>query len=106
MIQGHAEMVRRDKAGGVLSLQGDRNKAMEDAKNQMTANCPSGYQIVSEEMAKVGEKTQGAEDTQFVKKGAEKTTETVTSDIKEYRITYECSGAGGSNETSGGEQAS
>jgi hypothetical protein len=109
MVQGHAEMVKRDKTGGVFALKGDRNKAMEDAKNQMSANCPGGYQIVGEEMAKVGEKTEGAEDTHFKKKGSEKTSESMTSEVKEYRITYECSGAaggGGGEPTSGGEQAS
>ena len=104
MIQGHAEMVKRDKSGGVLALKGDRDKAMADAKNQMSSNCPNGYQITGEEMAKVGEKTEGAEDTNYKKKGAEKTTESVTQDVKEYRITYECNGAA-PPPTEGGEAA-
>ena len=93
MIQGRAEMVKRDKGGGVLALKGDRDKAMEDAKRQMSANCPSGYEIVGEEMAKVGEETEGVEDTNFEKKGASKSTSTVTQDVKEYRITYSCKAA-------------
>jgi hypothetical protein len=90
LIQGHAEMVKRDKGGGVLALKGDRDKAMEDAKHQMASNCPSGYEITGEEMAKVGETTEGAEDTEFKKKGASKNTSSVTQDLKEYRITYAC----------------
>ena len=93
MIQGHAEMVKREKGGGVLALKGDRDKAMADAKNQMGANCPDGYEIVSEEMAKVGEHTSGAEDTDFKNKGATKNTSTVTEEVKEYRITYQCKAA-------------
>lgn len=93
MIQGRAEMVKRDKAGGVLALKGDRDKAMEDAKHQMSANCPNGFEIVGEEMAKVGEETEGQEDTDFKKKGASKSTSSVTQDVKEYRITYSCKAA-------------
>src|SRR5689334_4449223 len=93
MIQGRAEMVKRDKAGGVLALKGDRDKAMEDAKHQMSSNCPGGYEIVGEEMAKVGEETEGQEDTDFKKKGASKSTSSVTQDVKEYRITYSCKAA-------------
>lgn len=93
MIQGRAEMVKRDKAGGVLALKGDRDKAMEDAKHQMASNCPDGYEIVGEEMAKVGETTDSNEDTSFQKKGASKSTSSVTQDVKEYRITYSCKAA-------------
>ena len=101
MIQGHAEMVKRDQSGGVLALQGDHDKAMEDAKKQMADNCPSGYQITGEEMAKVGEKTEGAEDTQFEKRGNEKSTESTTSEVKEHRITYQCNAP--PTATAGGE---
>ncbi|HET9960572.1 MAG TPA: hypothetical protein VFQ61_39145 [Polyangiaceae bacterium] len=90
LIQGRAELVKRDKAGGVLALKGDRNKAMEDAKRQMSANCPEGYEIVGEEMAKVGETTEAAEDAAFGKKSASKSSTSVTTDVKEYRITYSC----------------
>lgn len=93
MIQGRAEMVKRDKAGGVLALKGDRNKAMEDAKKQMSANCPNGYEIMGEEMAKVGEETEGQEDTDFKKKGASKSSSSITHDVNEYRITYACKSA-------------
>jgi hypothetical protein len=93
MIQGHAEMVKREKAGGVLALKGDREKAMADAKNQMAANCPDGYEIVGEEMAKVGEQTSAAENTDYKNKGSSKSTSSVTEDVKEYRITYACKAA-------------
>src|SRR5262245_4600248 len=100
MIQGHAEMVKRNKEGGVLALKGDRTKAMEDAKTQMASNCPAGYEITGEEMAKVGEKTEGVEDTKYSKHGSGKNSESVTSDVQEYRITYECQNA---TATAGGE---
>jgi hypothetical protein len=89
---GHAEMVKRDKAGGVLALKGDRGKAMEDANAQMAANCPNGFEIVGEEMAKVGEVTEAHGDTDNKEKGKGSTTNasSVTSEVKEYRITYQC----------------
>jgi len=92
MIQGHAEMVKRDKVGGVLALKGDRDKAMEDAKTQMTANCPGGYEITGEEMVKVGNETESAEDTKLEKKGTSSSGSSVTTDVTEYRITYACKG--------------
>lgn len=107
MIQGRAEMVKRSKEGGVLALKGDHDKAMEDAKLQMASNCPGGYEIVGEEMAKVGEKTQGVEDSQYGKASHEKNSETVTSDVQEYRLTYECQSSEKSTvTTAGGESAS
>ena len=101
LVQGRAEMVRRDKSGGILALKGDRTKAMEDAKLQMSSNCSGGYEIVAEEMVKVGEVTEGAEDTEYQKGGKSTNTSSVTSEVKEYRITYECTGG----ETSGGDDA-
>ena len=43
------------------------------------------------------------EDTQYGKRGNEKSSETVTSDVQEYRVTYECQSADQSASTSGGE---
>jgi hypothetical protein len=87
---GSAQMVKRDKVGGVLALKGDRDKAMEDAKAQMSAHCPNGYEIVGEEMAKVGEATEAQGDTEGTKKGTSTKASSVTSDVTEYRITYAC----------------
>lgn len=100
LVQGHAEMVKRDREGGVLALKGDRDKAMADAKTQMTGNCPDGYEITGEEMVKVGERTEAAEDTEMGKKSRSKSSETVTEEVKEYRVTYQCNVAAAS---SGGE---
>lgn len=105
MIQGRAEMVKRSKQGGVLALKGDRGKAMEDAKVQMASNCPGGYEIVSEEMTKVGEKTEGVEGTQYGKGSSEKSSESITSDVQEYRVTYECQSGDTGTATAGGEDA-
>ncbi len=102
LIQGRAEMVKRDQGGGILALKGDHDKAMKDAERQMASNCPGGYQIVGEEMAKVGERTKGAEDTKYEKHGDSKEVESTTEEVKEYRITYACKSAG-AEPTSGGE---
>ncbi|MFO7181596.1 MAG: hypothetical protein DIU78_023035 [Pseudomonadota bacterium] len=93
MIQGRAEMVKRDRTGGVLALKGDKTKAMEDAKAQMAANCPDGYEIVGEEMVKVGEATQTEEEVDLDKKGASKSGASITQDVTEHRITYVCKSA-------------
>ena len=100
MVQGHAEMVKRDRQGGILALKGDRDKAMADAKGQMAGNCPEGYEITGEEMVKVGEHTAAAEDTSVHKKSLSTSSDSVTEDVKEYRVTYQCTTAAAS---AGGE---
>ena len=100
LVQGHAEMVKRDREGGILALKGDHDKAMADAKGQMAGNCPDGYEVTGEEMVKVGERTEAAEDTSVERKSLSKSSESVTEEVKEYRVSYKCTTAAAS---SGGE---
>ena len=52
---GSAKIRSQDQSGGVLVLDGDENKAMQDAQNKMAQHCgPGNYQIVKRETVKVG----------------------------------------------------
>lgn len=53
---GSAQVRYQDANGGVLTLQGDEQKSMEDAYKRMAAHCgPAGYSIVKRETVVVGQ---------------------------------------------------
>lgn len=53
---GHANIHYQDTQGGVLTLQGNEGKALEDAQAKMAAHCGvAGYQIVKRETVVVGQ---------------------------------------------------
>lgn len=53
---GSAQVHYQDANGGVLRLEGDEQKSMEDAYKRMAAHCgPGGYSIVKRETVVVGE---------------------------------------------------
>ncbi len=54
-ITGSAQVWSQDQQGGVLALEGDEGKAMEDAQGKMNLHCGQGnWQIVKRETVKVG----------------------------------------------------
>jgi hypothetical protein len=92
---GHARLVNRTQYGGTFALEGDRNKAMEDAHAQMSGHCRGPYNIVSEGENVVGtdsaqqNETYVAEDGTVVNQGGASTRQAT-----EWRVQYQC-GAGG-----------
>ncbi len=88
---GHARLVSRTPTGGIYALEGDRNKAMEDAQAQMAAHCQGPYSILSEGEQVVGtdtaqaNETYVAEDGTVVNQGGQSTRE-----VAEWRVQYEC----------------
>jgi hypothetical protein len=102
---GTARVVQRTQVGGVLELQGDRAKAMEDANQQMAMHCgPNNFIVESEGEEVVGQDTvvrqDTAEDTKTSKTGrrtstdASSTTTQSTRNATAWRVHYAC-GAGG-----------
>lgn len=52
---GQAKVWSQDQQGGILALEGDEGKAMEDAERQMSLHCGQGnYRIVKRYHVKVG----------------------------------------------------
>ncbi|HTJ41264.1 MAG TPA: hypothetical protein VL463_04185 [Kofleriaceae bacterium] len=107
---GSARLVQRNQYGGVIALNGDRNKAMEQANQMMAQHCgPGNYQIVSEGEVPVGTDTMSRSDTNYGQStansndgqysntagGATTTSGTSTRTATEWRVQYQCGqGAG------------
>ena len=105
---GSARLVQRNQYGGVIALNGDRNKAMEQANQMMAQHCgPGNYQIVTEGEVPVGTDTMSRSDTNYgessanngqysnTQGGATTTSGTSTRTATEWRVQYQCGqGAG------------
>jgi hypothetical protein len=102
---GSARVVSRTQYGGVIALQGDRGKAMEQATAEMSAHCggPGTYRVIREGETVIGTDTYTREDTsqdtKTSRSGRRSSTDTTTTgqtstrEAKEWRIEYECSNA-------------
>jgi hypothetical protein len=101
---GTARVVHRDQTGGVLELQGDRGKAMEQANQEMSAHCgPGNWTITAEGEEAVGTDTvvreDQASDTKTSKSGRRSSTDTSTTQTQStrtavaWRVHYACGGA-------------
>lgn len=103
---GSARVIQRSQGGGVIELQGDRGKAMEQANSEMAAHCgPGNYTITQEGEEAIGTDTYTREDTNATEKtsrsgrrtdAAQTTTgATSTRTATAWRVHYACNGAGG-----------
>lgn len=103
---GSARVIQRTQAGGVIELQGDRGKAMEQANQEMAAHCgPNNYTIVQEGEEAIGTDTYSREDTSADAhtsrsgrhSSADSTTtgQTSTRTATAWRVHYQCNGAAG-----------
>jgi hypothetical protein len=103
---GSARVIQRNQSGGVIELEGDRGKAMEQANQEMAAHCgPNNYQIVQEGEEAIGTDTFVREDTstdsatsRSGRRSASDTTTTgqqSTRTATAWRVHYQCAGAAG-----------
>jgi hypothetical protein len=101
---GSARVIQRTQAGGVIELQGDRGKAMEQANQEMAAHCgPNNFTIVQEGEEAIGTDTFAREDTSTdtanSKNGRRSATDTTTTAQQStrtataWRVHYQCGGA-------------
>lgn len=115
---GSARIVKRTQYGGVIALQGDRGKAMEQAHNEMGAHCGAGnYSIVQEGEEVIGTDTVARSDTaygedtayaegthnsgnssstaggQSTRGGSSTAASASTREAVEWRVHYQCGGA-------------
>jgi hypothetical protein len=107
---GSARYVERTQYGGTIALNGDRNKAMEQADKMMTQHCgPGNYTVLREGEVPVGTDTVSRSDTSYgedtatnrrgtrssTEGGATTTSGTSTRTATEWRVQYQCGqGAG------------
>jgi hypothetical protein len=103
---GSARVIQRTQTGGVIELQGDRGKAMEQANQEMASHCgPNNYTIVQEGEEAVGTDTYTREDTsagqttsrdgRTTTGGATTTGQQSTRTATAWRVHYQCNGAAG-----------
>jgi hypothetical protein len=101
---GTARIISRNAQGGIIELQGDRGKAMEQANQEMASHCgPGNYSIVQEGEEAVGTDTiqqQQTQDTEHTSRSGRTTTDnqqttnvTSTRTATAWRVHYAC-GAG------------
>ena len=104
---GSAKVIQRTQGGGVIELQGDRGKAMEQATQEMAAHCggPGSWQVTQEGEEVIGQDTFVREDTSEASKtsrsGRRNRTNTTTTgqqstrNATAWRIHYTCNSAAG-----------
>ncbi len=103
---GSARVISRTQAGGVIELQGDRGKAMEQANSEMNSHCgPGNFTITQEGEEAIGTDTVArqdtAEDSKTSRSGRRSSTDsttvgtTSTRTATAWRVHYACNGAGG-----------
>ena len=103
---GSARVIQRNQSGGVIELNGDRGKAMEQAHREMAAHCgPNNYQIVQEGEEAIGTDTvvreDTAQDSRSSRSGRRSSTDTSTVQQSStrtataWRVHYQCAGAAG-----------
>lgn len=101
---GSARVISRTQSGGIIELQGDRGKAMEQANSEMNAHCgPGNFTITQEGEEAIGQDTvQGTNtqtDTATSRSGRRsstdqaQTTTTSTRTATAWRVHYQCNGA-------------
>jgi hypothetical protein len=97
---GSARVVQRTQYGGVIALQGDRGKAMEDARRQMDTHCgPQNYTVVQEGEEVIGtdtnygERTDAASNDSGTRAASETSGGSSTRQATEWRVHYQCGGA-------------
>ena len=100
---GSARVIQRTQTGGVIELQGDRGKAMEQANQEMAAHCgPNNFTILQEGEEPVGTTTYTREDTasdsatsRTGRRSSSDTTTTTTQTTRTavaWRVHYQCGG--------------
>ena len=89
---GNYRVVRRTPNGGEVALEGDQGKAREKAEEYMRGQCPSGYDVLEEGEAVVGQEMTGNTHEQKVFGLPVQTTSASTQDKREWRVKYQCKG--------------
>jgi hypothetical protein len=101
---GSAKVISRTQSGGVIELQGDRGKAMEQANSEMNAHCgPGNFTITQEGEEAIGTDTvqqnNTQQDTATSRSGRRSSTDTASTTTQStrtataWRVHYQCNGA-------------
>jgi hypothetical protein len=102
---GTARVIQRTQTGGVIELNGDRGKAMEQANQDMAAHCgPNNFTVVQEGEEAVGTDTytsvdessgsKTSKDGRHTRNDTSTTAQQSTRTATAWRVHYQCGGAG------------
>jgi hypothetical protein len=102
---GSARVIQRTQAGGVIELQGDHGKAMEQANQAMAGHCgPNNFTVVQEGEEAIGTDTFTREDqstdSKTSRNGRRSASDTTTTGQQStrtataWRLHYQCGGPG------------
>ncbi len=83
-------VVKRNQTGGVVTLYGPREEAMQKATAAMQAHCGGAYTITEEGEAVVGTESTSAGRADNTRTGVAASSSTETHDKTEWRVTYVC----------------
>lgn len=83
-------VVRRAPDSGTVALVGPQGAAREKAERYMHQQCPTGYEVVEETEAVVGQSSSA--ESRRDSRGVVRTSSS-TSDTVEWRISYRCNGS-------------
>lgn len=100
---GAARVIHQDQAGGVIELQGDHGKAMEEASQQMATHCgANNFTVVSQGEEAIGTDTYTREDqatdSKTSRNGRRSSSDTTTTAQQStrtataWRLHYQCGG--------------
>ena len=103
---GSAKVIQRTQTGGIIQLDGDRGKAMEQANSEMARHCgPGNYTITQEGEEAIGTDTfsreDSASDSSVSRNGRHASSDSTTVGQQStrtataWRVHYVCNGAGG-----------
>jgi hypothetical protein len=103
---GSARVIQKTPQGGVIELNGDRGKAMEEANQDMATHCgPNNFTIVQEGDEAVGTDTYTRQDTSGQEQTSRSgrtttndqttTSQTSTRTATAWRVHYQCNTVGG-----------
>jgi hypothetical protein len=101
---GSAKVIQRNQSGGIIQLDGDRGKAMEQANAAMNSHCgPNNWTITQEGEEAIGTDTFTREDTNAASQtsrsgrrteaGSTTTGQTSTRTATAWRVHYTCNNA-------------
>lgn len=97
---GTYRVVHRTAAGGEVALEGSEDKAREAASEYMASQCPYGFDVIEEGEAVVGSETTASTRKEKVFGVPVSSTQSQTTDKREWRLKYQCRGT---HATAGGD---
>lgn len=83
-------VVQQTNRGGVVALRGPRDGAWEKAEEYMHGRCPSGFDVIEQGEAVVGQDTRVRTDTSTAGNTQTSSSTAETRDVREWRVTYRC----------------